>query len=108
MLYSLLASLAINGLTVLYLLWRKSQLQDELDTTQKNLVIKSNESDGWQKSYTELHSIDTDQLARKDAQIKTLEDQNAAMLEELKKSGAPGVFAELLQKRNSAGIPDHT
>jgi hypothetical protein len=104
MFYALLASLAVNGLTVLYLLWRKSQVQDELDITQKNLVIRSNECEGWHKSYDFLKTSSDDQIVRRDAQIKTLEDNNGAYLEELRKTATPGVFAELLQKRNSSRV----
>jgi hypothetical protein len=108
MIYALLASLAVNCITVLYLLWRKSQLQDELDKTQKDLIIKSNECDGWHKSYDLLKINSTDQLARRDAQIQSLEKDYATLLEECKKFGTPGVFAELLQKRNASSVSGTT
>lgn len=97
MLYALLGSLVLNGLSVLFLLWRKSIIEAELSATQAKLVIKSSACE----SLILINKQDQDQLVRKDAQINTLENTNATYLEALKKSGASGVFAELLQKRNS-------
>ena len=105
MTYALLASLVAGALSTLYLLWRKSQVEGELGKTKSDLLLKTNEAKGWKISYDILKKSTDDQLARKDNEIQTLETQNAEYLEALEKSGSPGVFAELLQKRNTSGIP---
>ena len=107
MTYAFLASLAVGGLSTLYLLWRKSRVEDELDTTKGNLTAKTTEANSLRASYDLLKKDSDDKLSRLSAQVTTLETQNAEYLKALEKSSSPGVFAELLQKRNTS-VPNPT
>lgn len=104
MTYLFFASLALGGLSTLYLLWRKSQVEGDLKQTKGDLLAATNEAKGWKISYDLLKKDSDDKLSRLNAQVTKLETQNAEYLEALKKSSAPGVFAELLQKRNASGV----
>jgi Flp pilus assembly protein TadG len=97
MLYAFLASGLGSAIYIAYLLWSKGNVQNNLDKANLQITISNNAAAGWKQSYTAL----TQTLSSKDTQIQTLQDQNEIYLAQLKTSGVPGVFADLLQKRNT-------
>lgn len=104
MFYGFLASLVAGGLTTLFLLWSRSKVQDKLDSASLKLTMKTTECESWKQSWQLLQKTSADQTARFNQEIDTLQKQNDDLLQALQKSGNPGVFAELLQKRNSSGV----
>lgn len=97
MLYALLTTGLGSAIYVAYLLWSKGRVQDALDKANLQIKLDDNAIAGWKQSYSSLAST----LSSKDAQIQTLRDQNEKYLAQLKTYGTPGVFADLLQKRNT-------
>lgn len=108
MLYALLGTLLLGGLSTLYLLWRKSQVEGDLRETQQKLVIANNAANSWEISYNLLKKTSDDKLARANQELATVKGQNDDLLKALEKSGNPGVFAELLQKRNTSSVSPTT
>jgi hypothetical protein len=97
MLYILLGTGLGSAIYIAYLLWSKGRIQSDLDKANLQITVCNNALAGWKQAYTT--AIQTS--SSKDTQIKTLRDQNDNLLNQLKVSGAPGVFADLLQKRNT-------
>lgn len=97
MLYALLTTGLGSALYIAYLLWSKGSLANQLTSSELELKITNTTLEGWKQSYTMLSNT----LSSKDAQIQSLQIQNEKYLNQLKTSGAPGVFADLLQKRNT-------
>ena len=104
MTYALLISLVAGGLTTLYLLWSRAKIQGDLTGTQKDLKASQTESAGWKQSYTALQVSSDDQAKRLNAQITTLESQNAELL----KSLPSGAIAGILQAEHIGNVPKAT
>lgn len=97
MLYAFLGSSLLGALTAAWLLWRKGRVETALADATNALGIANINIQGWKESYALLQ----DQLSRSQEDTQTVKAQRDAYLKELTDAGTPGVFADLLRKRNT-------
>lgn len=97
MLYALLSTGIASALAIAYLTWTRAAVEVQLANTVKTMQEVANRASGWQTSYDLLMKT----TQSKDALIITLRSQNDEYLSAITKSNAPGVFANILQKRNT-------
>lgn len=101
MLYALIGSLLTGGLTTLYTLWRKSQVENHLTAVQKDLEATRKELAEWIAKHTQI-TVEYNRLVdHANAQIAQLQKDKESLEDALKNSGKPGVFADLLRARNT-------
>jgi F0F1-type ATP synthase delta subunit len=103
--YTILSYVGLGSaglISSLYLLWSRSRVQADLNTANGDLASYKDQVARALSELAETQKTFQDQLARRDAEISTLNAQKAQLLDAIQKSNVPGELRNAL--RVSLGI----
>lgn len=107
MFYALIGSLLAGGLSTAILLFLRSRVETKLVEAQKDLLAERKAHEITDSEFTQIKTEYNKLVEHANDQIKTLEKERDDLLNALSKVNAPGVFADLLRKRNTGHQDPH-